>query len=239
MNLSGKIKLKCRQHVNPLDITYQIPIQLDAAWKEKFFVNPANPYIVDIGAAKGTWALKYGMANPHHNIVGLEIRRPVVAYALQRRDNWNVKNVHFLSCNANVDLNSILASINTKSGSDNTSDASVDTSTNLISMITIQFPDPCFKTKHKKRRVVNSDLINTIAKHISKGTNVFLQSDVLELEEDMVTQFHSHSEYFVPATNYDISNLDKNVNPFDVQTEREISTLNKGLPVYRMMFTKI
>ena len=225
--------------MNPLDITYQIPIQLDAAWKEKNFVNPTNPYIVDIGAAKGTWALKYGMANSQHNIVGLEIRRPVVAYALQRRDNWNVKNVHFLSCNANVDLNNILASINTKVDNDNDdNDASVHTNTNLISMITIQFPDPCFKTRHKKRRVVNSDLINTIAKHISKGTNVFLQSDVLELEEDMVTQFNSYSDYFVPAANYDISNLDKNENPFGVQTEREISTLNKGLPVYRMMFTK-
>jgi len=237
MNLTGKIKLKCRQHVNPLDITYQIPIQLDATWKEKNFINPMNPCIVDIGAAKGTWALKYGMANPQYNIVGLEIRRPVVAYALQRRDNWNVKNVHFLSCNANVDLNNILASINAKSESDTNIDSTGDT--NLISMVTIQFPDPCFKTKHRKRRVVNSDLINTIAKHISKGTNVFLQSDVLELEEDMVTQFNSHSNYFAPAVNYDISNLESNVSPFDVQTEREISTLNKGLPVYRMMFTRV
>jgi tRNA (guanine-N7-)-methyltransferase len=233
MNLSSKIKLKCRNHVNPLDIQYQIPVQLDALWKENNFVNPANPYIVDIGAAKGTWALKYGMANPQYNIVGLEIRRPVVAYALQRRDKWNVKNVHFLSCNANVDLNNILASINTKSESDSTSE------TNLISMITIQFPDPCFKNKHRKRRVVNSDLITTIANHIAKGTNVFLQSDILEVEQDMVTQFNNHNNFFVPAINYDIANLEKNISPFDVQTEREISTLGRGLPVYRMMFTKI
>jgi len=43
-------------------------------------------------------------------------------------------------------------------------------------MVTIQFPDPHFKNKHKKRRVVNPALVDTIVRHLAPGKHVFVQS---------------------------------------------------------------
>jgi tRNA (guanine-N7-)-methyltransferase len=219
----GSLRLKVRQHVNPLASTYQIPQDYPTDWVAKAFDNPKLPIIVDIGCAKGSWALKLASKYKNINVLGLEIRRPVVDLCLRRKDRWGLRNVHFLSCNANVDLDRILTDLKAEGADLNT--------------VTIQFPDPHFKSKHKKRRVVNEKLVNTICSHIDMGKHVFLQSDILDVTEDMVTNF-SHNPSLSMVEGYDPKDLTKNASPFDVLTEREIATQAKGLPVYRMYFKK-
>ena len=64
-----------------------------------------------------------------------------------------------------------------------------------IQAVTIQFPDPHFKARHKKRRVVNPDLVNCLAKYLPADTLVFLQSDIQELEVDMISHFQNVCMY--------------------------------------------
>ena len=45
----------------------------------------------------------------------------------------------------------------------------------------LQFPDPHFKKKHKKRRVVQPQLIEAIDRRLAPDGLVFLQSDVMEV----------------------------------------------------------
>lgn len=220
----GSLRLKVRQHVNPLSSRYLVPMEGGDEWVTNNYFNPTLPAIVDIGCAKGTWVLKSGLANPDKNILGLEIRRPVVEFALERKFKWGLNNVHFLSVNVNVDLERILFDLKTKGGS--------------IDMVTIQFPDPHFKKKHKKRRVVNEKLVNTIVSYLDVGKKVFLQSDILDVTEDMVLNFANNSELKI-VEGFDIEKLDINLSPNKVLTEREIATQKKGLPIYRMMFEKI
>lgn len=224
----GSLRLKVRQHVNPLSSRYQVPLELDNNWRSDAYKAPFNNYIVDIGCAKGTWALKAAQSNKNINILGLEIRRPVVEFALKRKVKWNLNNVHFLSCNANVDLENILSSITRPQKTSNSS---------KIDMVCLQFPDPHFKKKHKKRRVVNSELVETIARHLEYGAQVFLQSDILDVEEDMIENFSS-SPYFTVDSAYKLNNLETNINPTKIETEREIATFNKKLPVYRFLFRR-
>ena len=44
-----------------------------------------------------------------------------------------------------------------------------------LNMVSIQFPDPHFKNKHKKRRVVNASLVDTIVSNLEVGKLVFVQ----------------------------------------------------------------
>ena len=220
----GSLRLKVRQHVNPLASRYLVPMEGGEEWVAEAFVNTSLPVIVDIGCAKGSWVLKYGAENPNRNILGLEIRRPVVEFALQRKIKWGLTNVHFLSVNANIDLNRILKDIKSTGGS--------------VEMITIQFPDPHFKKKHKKRRVVNDLLVNTIVSNLEINKTIFLQSDILDVTEDMIMNF-SNNEQLEMVEGYDPINLIDNISPNNVLTEREIATQKKGLPIYRMMFRKI
>ena len=49
----GSLRLKVRQHVNPLASTYQKPTEFEENWPSKAFAQPNLPTIVDIGCAKG------------------------------------------------------------------------------------------------------------------------------------------------------------------------------------------
>lgn len=220
----GSIKLKCRQHVNPLAAKYQVPVQLDSDWLEKTFPQPRQPLLIDVGCSKGTWALKYARANPGHNILGLEIRRPVVELALQRKQTWALGNAHFLAVNANIDLKRII------------SDALARQTE--IKMVTVHHPDPHFKNKHKKRRVVNPDFVEELAQLLPRGVLLFVQSDVLECAQDMVETIAENAAFKEEEGN-SLVDLENNSAPTDIPTEREIATKNKGLPVYRCLFRRV
>lgn len=45
----------------------------------------------------------------------------------------------------------------------------------------LQFPDPHFKRKHRKRRVVQEQLVRELAQLLRPGGRVFVQSDVEEV----------------------------------------------------------
>ena len=76
-----------------------------------------------------------------------------------------------------------------------------------------------------------------IARNLRPGARVFLQSDIQEVAEDMTQSFMANDS-FEAAQGYDIKSLHLNPSPFDVPTEREVATMNKLLPVYRMLFVR-
>ena len=48
------LRLKVRQHVNPLSSKYQVPVNLPGNWMCDAFEDAQRPLIIDIGCAKGT-----------------------------------------------------------------------------------------------------------------------------------------------------------------------------------------
>ena len=222
----GSLRLKVRQHVNPLASRYQVPVVLSADWLEQTFPSPKHPIIVDVGCAKGTWALKYARSNPLKNVLGLEIRRPVVELALRRKYVWQLPNCHFLATNANVDIKRILKDISACEAQ--------------VEMVTVHHPDPHFKNKQKKRKVVNDEFVAQLAEFLPTGVALFVQSDVLECAKDMVDTISQNAAFSV-ADGFSKENLEANPSPSASHpaTEREIATKNKGLPVYRCLFRRI
>ena len=217
---------KFRQHVNPLASGYQLPTHLNPDWIQRNYQTLSDPFIIDIGCSKGTWAIEMCKMNSNLNVLGLEIRKPVVEYALERRDKRSLSNLHFVQTNANVDIERIIKDIQKVS---------------TIEMICVQFPDPHFKAKRKKRRVVNELFVKTLSNLLLKDTKIFLQSDVEEVITDMIESFLLFSSDFKIApgyTNGPPQTLETNKSPTTVRTEREISVQNRNLPVYRMMFVK-
>ena len=217
------LKAKFRQHVNPLSDAYQTPISLTEQWMEEAFEKPSQKIVVDVGCAKGTWILQNAEANRDINYLGLEIRRPVVEYCIQRAKRWKLRNAHFLATNANIDLPNILSDLLKRGLS--------------IDMLTFHHPDPHFKKKHKKRRVVTDGLVETIASIVPSGFRIYLQSDIEDVCQGMTDTFLENAEY-KPAQGYDATCLEDNASPHSVMTEREVATLKKGLPVFRMMVEK-
>jgi len=213
-----------RQHVNPLAPHHQTPIKLTDLWVQESFAKPQQPFVVDVGCAKGTWLMQTATTQPDTNFLGLEIRPPMVEIASARREKAGLTNATFLKCNANVDLKRILQEIAVQSS------AGVD-------MLCIHHPDPHFKKRNKKRAVVLPQLVDDIAEAVPSGTRVYLQSDVLDVAEDMNMRF-VHTE-FEAAEGYNVQTLLTNPGPHEHPTEREVSEATKGGQIFRMMFRRI
>jgi len=228
----GINKSRFRQHVNPLARKFQMQTEINEEWpNDGTFKTPSLPLHVDIGCGKGGFLLelaKHRIDNPpspeeKRNYLGLEIRPSVAQFAKGRLGRRGLLGmVDFIGCNANVDLDRILTKYR-KYGS--------------VVTISIQFPDPHFKKAHQKRRVVTQELVQTMAKHMPEGGTVFIQSDVKDVLDNMRETIREYGKEYFDDT---IDNLNEylEINPIGVPTEREISVLNEGLPVYRTVFVR-
>ena len=99
--------------------------------------------------------------------------------------------------------------------------------------VSIQFPDPWFKRKHLKRRVLQKSLLNSIARALSKDGELFIQSDIFELIEFM-TNLIDDSTFFDRKIINGLKWLDKN--PYNTFTDRELFVIQQDLPIYRAMY---
>jgi tRNA (guanine-N7-)-methyltransferase len=209
-------KVRVRQHVNPLSSKYQQNIILPN-W-DQIYHNLKQPLHLDIGCARGQFLLQMAQIQPNINFLGLEIREPLVTEANLQRDQLGLTNLHFLFSNVNISLNNLLESL----------------PQGVLHYITIQFPDPWFKHKHIKRRVVNADLVNILAQYLIKEGIVFIQSDVELIALEISKRFQSN-----PNFEKKHQEIWLNHNPFSIATEREKATINQDKPVYRALFSKI
>jgi tRNA (guanine-N7-)-methyltransferase len=233
--------IRIRQHVNPLARKFQSPLAIPdwqdiyqkgdrgarrdpkglaspLGYPEDLHSNGCNrPLHLDIGCARGRFLLALAQQNPEINYLGIEIRRQLVDLANQERDELGLTNLHYLFGNMNSSAKLLLESL----------------PKNSLKIISIQFPDPWFKKKHNKRRVVQPELVTLLVEYLAVGGEIFLQSDIKEVAVEMRERFaakanltQKHSQEWLET------------NPFNVPTERELYVLGQDLPVYRVLFQK-
>ena len=205
------MRVRIHQHVNPLAPYYQFepqPFEI-----KEIFANPDLPLLLDIGSARGRFLLKMAAVEPRWNFLGVEIREPLVTEANRLAEENNLTNLRYEFCNASFALDKLLTNL----------------PANLLQKVTIQFPDPWYKRKHAKRRMVTDDLVEVIVRHLKISGRIFVQTDVDFLAEEMFAVFRE---------NTDLSESEIAENPFPVKTERENAVEEKDLPIYRRIFEK-
>lgn len=204
-------RVRVHQHVNPLAPYYRQapkPLKID-----ENFADASRPLLLDIGCARGRFLLRMAEAEPGWNYLGVEIREPLVDEANRLAEEAGLSNVHYSFCNAMLWLDRLVAELPEM----------------RLQLVTIQFPDPWFKKKHAKRRMVNDEMVDTIAAHLTPGGRVFVQTDIEFLADEMFDLFRGDPRFAEsPLTE----------NPFPVKTEREKAVEEKGLPVFRSEFIR-
>ncbi len=202
-------RVRVHQHVNPLSPFYRRePVPLEIS---ELFADPDLPIHLDIGCARGRFLLKMAEIEPARNFFGVEIRELLVDEANRLASEAGLGNLHYSFCNAMLWLGTLLEKI----------------PVGKIDVVTIQFPDPWFKRKHGKRRMVNSEMVATLANRLAPGGRVFVQTDIEPLAEEMFALFRANKHFKESPT-------DKN--PFSIKTERENAVEEKQLPIYRTSF---
>ena len=204
-------RVRVHQHVNPLAPYYRFtpqPIEIN-----KVYLDPALPILLDIGCARGRFLLQMAELDKSQNLLGIEIREPLVIEANRLAQEQNLTNLHYEFCNAMIALDRLLEKL----------------PADRLLNVTIQFPDPWFKKKHAKRRMVNRELVETVVKHLAPNGKIFIQTDIEFLAKEMFELF---------GDNNDLNEREIDINPFPVKTEREKAVEEKNLPIYRRLFVK-
>jgi len=208
-----------RQHVNPLSRNFfeieRIPSLIE------IFDDSKLPLHLDIGCAAGEFLFDLALANTKWNYLGIEIRERLVKTAKLKVLEREIKNLYFVFGNANNIMNDFHSKF---------------LNSNLKS-ISFNFPDPWFKKRHHKRRVVQPELINILSNYMQKGSLIFVKTDVKDLFDYM---------NYTISNNFNFKKIDQNAfnysqsfNPNRFQTNREKYVIFNKLDIFESIYIKI
>ena len=208
-----------RQHVNPLSKHF---FEIDPIPPlHEIFENPRLPLHLDIGCASGDFLFDLSFKNENWNYIGIEIREKLVLNANLKMKSREYKNLYFFFGNAN-----------------NIFDHSKNQSLfDSIKSISFYFPDPWFKKKHQKRRVIQPEIINFLSNALQKRSLIFIKTDVKDLF-DYIESTISESINFKKLAKEDFL-FEESFNPNKIQTNREKYVMMNQLKIYESIYMKI
>jgi len=208
-----------RQHVNPLSSNFN-QIKRIPSLSEMFGDSKLNLHL-DIGCAAGEFLFDLALVNTNWNYLGIEIRERLVKTAKLKVREREIKNLYFVFGNAN----NILKDVKSKFIFEN------------VKSISFHFPDPWFKKKHYKRRVIQPEFINILSNSLQKGTLIFIKTDVKDLFDYMDCTISSNFR-FKTIDKKDF-NCSESFNPMKVKTDREKYAIVNQLDIYEKIYIKI
>lgn len=202
---------KIRQHVNPLGEHF-MRVRARPALRPAG-LDPACRVEVELGCADAEFSFQLAANHPEWLVVGLEIREPCLERNRERVQQLGLGNLVFAYSNLNVDLDQVFAP------------GSVD-------RFHLLFPDPWFKERHRKRRVIEPELVRVIATQLRAGGELHVASDVW----DVALEIMEVVEGCAPLRNMIAPWSFWRGNPFDAQSRREDTTLRREQRVWRMRY---
>jgi len=197
---------RIRKHANP----FSVQIELGVLDRMAMF-GREGPLEVEIGSGAGHFLWDRAIAHPELDFVGLEVREQLVFALMKRPDR--PKNVVYMFANWNTNL--ALAP------------------PGVIQRFHVHFPDPNFRRRHWKRRVVQPKTVRAMAERLPIGGQIYAQSDVRLLAEEMARFFAADGAFVSNATTLLIER------PFPESTDWERQHEREGAPIYRMLFEKV
>lgn len=170
----------------------------------------SRPVEIEIGPGRGSFLVERLEAHPDVHLLGLEIRRKWAAIVDDRlRARGLAPRGRVFAEDARVALRRFRSA--------------------TARAVFLHFPDPWWKKRHAKRRVVTGELLSEIARVLVPGGELFYQSDVRERASDFEALAE---ERFVPWG--DTAAVFEN--PYGAASNRERRARVDGLPVIRLRY---
>lgn len=200
--------MRVRQHVNPLGVTY---VELDVELPK---LDPGRPVELEIGCANAQFLFERAALDPERTYIGLEIREQLVKSVNREAEEQGVP-VHAIFCHANHHLSAMFEP-------------------GVIDRVYLNFPDPWFKSRHKKRRMIDEGLAREIHRVLKPDGELFFQSDVWDVALDTLDIFERLDDLYENRAG--AWSFWKRGNPYGARSGRETSCEATGLPIWRIAY---
>ncbi|MEM8679483.1 MAG: tRNA (guanosine(46)-N7)-methyltransferase TrmB [Planctomycetota bacterium] len=189
--------------------------ELPAPWAEDQLFARAAPLEIEVGSGKGLFLMNAATALPTHNFLGVEIAKNYAALTASRLARRSIPNAAMLHGDAQKLLGQLVPD-------------------NHLQAVHVYFPDPWWKQRHRRRRVMNERFVQDIQRTLRPGGRLHFWTDVEEY-------FQATREMIAEATELD--------GPFEVPPQPALHDMDyhthferrvrmNGLPVYRAEFAK-
>jgi tRNA (guanine-N7-)-methyltransferase len=178
---------------------------------------PGREVEVELGCADARFLFERAPRHPDVSFIGLEIREPLVAQVNAQAAEQRLGNLRAVFCNINVDLPDLFAD-------------------GALARMFINFPDPWFKRRHQKRRLMNDELVDVLHRKLRRDGELFFQSDVFDLALDAMAVLETASDRF--ANRHGAWSFVRD-NPFDARSLREVRCEERGLRIWRMCYRRL
>jgi tRNA (guanine-N7-)-methyltransferase len=203
--------VRVRPHVNPLKSWY-------ASRRVQRLALPADAEVeVEIGCAEAWFLFDRAALDPSRVEVGLEIRHELID-PVNARAREEGRDVRAIFAHANHDLVKLFAP-------------------GRVARVFLNFPDPWFKRRHHKRRVVDAQLVEDIARILRPRGELWFQSDVWDLALDALAEIEARPDLFTNMAGEPWS-FWKAGNPYAAMSRREHQCITEGAPVWRMRYLR-
>ncbi len=202
--------MRARQHINPLGLSFE------TFTGEPPRLVPGRPVEIEIGCAEAQFLFERAAEDPDRTYIGFEVRDHLVDEVNAEAAELGAP-VQAVFANANFHLQSLLPA------------ESVD-------RVYLNFPDPWFKRRHRKRRMIDEVLARAIHHVMRPGGELLVQSDVWEVALDALALFEGLDDLF--ANREGEWSFWKQGNPYGARSWREEHCEAEGLPIWRIWYTR-
>lgn len=171
----------------------------------------SGPLELDVGFGRGQSLFERATAAPGSRLIGIEVKAKWVYKVAERLKAQEVQHV----CVLCGDAREVLARAETLDGLDK---------------VAIHFPDPWWKKKHQKRRVIGETLLGELRRLMRQGGELFIQTDVQDRAEQFLALLDAVDGFELLGDRGLVTE-----NPFSARSNREWRALEDGLPVWRIL----
>ena len=106
-----------------------------------------------------------------------------------------------------------------------------------VKSISFNFPDPWFKKRHLKRRVIQPEFINLLSNSLKNGCLIFVKTDVKDLFDYMDCTILNNSNFeIIDKKDF---NYTESFNPNKFKTNREHYVNVNKLDIFERIYKKI
>lgn len=198
--------------INLKDLPTLLPHNIN--WHD-FFKNN-YPIDLEIGCGRTHFFFDRALNFPQRNIVGVEWKYEFIKQAHRRILKDNIKNAAAFHGNAWL-LVPLLFPHDT------------------ISQVFINFPDPWWKGRHKKRLILNQVFLMALVSRMRTDSSILLQTDVADLF-GFYRKLLTESKSFYLDESLSQEQL---IEETKAKTHREKKCLEQGLAIYRGLFRRL
>jgi tRNA (guanine-N7-)-methyltransferase len=204
--------MRIRQHVNPLKSNF---FEIDIP---RLALPTDRPMEVELGSAEAHFLMERAEEDPQRSYVGVEIRRDMVDLANREAAQRGLAQVQSVFANMSVDLPRLF-----RQGS--------------VGRFFINFPDPWFKHRQRKRRVVGEELVDQLLPLLAPDGEIHVATDIFEIALDAMAVLEREPPRSFRSLHQPWSFLPQS--HFAAQSWRERHCQREALRIWRLAYRRV